>query len=87
MPPMRMKEHARAKKGTLKRLIKEFVTRYPGQLVLVFFCIVINVFSNLCSSIFAKQISLTILNGTTLGWDFEAFSKEITKYLYEFCYI
>ena len=81
MPPMRMKEHARAKKGTLKRLIKEFVTRYPWQLVLVFFCIVINVFSNLCSSIFAKQISLTILNGTTLGWDFEVFSKEITKYL------
>ena len=34
MPPMRMKEHARAKKGTLKRLIKEFVTRYPGQLLL-----------------------------------------------------
>ena len=57
MPPMKMKEHAPAKKGTLVRLLKQLIHLYPGKLIAVFVCIVFNVFTNLSSSIFANFIT------------------------------
>lgn len=58
MPPgPRIRERGKAKKGTLRRLLKMLVKQYPVRLVLVFFCIVFNVFSNLCSSVFANFIT------------------------------
>ena len=61
MPPApRIKERGRAKKGTLKRLLKMLIKQYPFRLVLVFFCIIFNVFSNLCSSIFANFITTAL---------------------------
>jgi ATP-binding cassette subfamily B protein len=59
MPPggARIRERGRAKKGTLKRLLKLLVKQYPIRLIVVFVCIVINVFTNLCSSIFANFIT------------------------------
>ena len=52
MPPVRIKERARAKKGTLKRLLKELFKRYPAQLIVSALCVVFNIFANISSSIF-----------------------------------
>ncbi len=59
MPPggARIRERGKAKKGTLKRLLRLLVKEYPIRLIVVFVCIVINVFTNLCSSIFANLIT------------------------------
>ena len=59
MPPggARIRERGKAKKGTLKRLLKLLVKQFPIRLIVVFVCIVINVFTNLCSSIFANLIT------------------------------
>ncbi len=57
MPPVRIKERARVKKGTMPRLIKQLFKMYPGQLIFVGVCIIFNVFANLCSSIFASLIA------------------------------
>ncbi len=68
MPPIRIKERARAKKGTMKRLLKELFKRYPGQLIASALCIVFNIFANLSSSIFmnfvTKVLTVCIKDGT-----------------------
>ena len=68
MPPVRIKERARAKKGTLKRLLKELFKRYPGQLIVSALCIIFNIFANLSSSIFmnlvTKVLTVCIKDGT-----------------------
>ena len=56
MPPVRIKERARAKKGTMKRLLKKLFKLFPAQLIVSLICLIMNVFTNLCSSIF---VSLT----------------------------
>ena len=63
MPPVRMRERGRAKKGTMKRLIKKLFKEFPAHLILSAFCIVFNVFGNLCSSIFAGLISGVLTSG------------------------
>ena len=63
MPPVRMRQHGRAKKGTMKRLIKKLFKEFPLHLALSAFCIVFNVFGNLCSSIFAGLISGVLTSG------------------------
>ena len=58
MPPApRIREHSRAKKGTMKRLLKMLIKQYPVRLIVVFVCIVFNVFSNISSSVFANFIT------------------------------
>ena len=68
MPPIRIKERARAKKGTMKRLLKELFKRYPGQLIVSALCIIFNIFANLSSSIFmnfvTKVLTVCIKDGT-----------------------
>ena len=54
MPPARIREHARAKKGTMKRILKKLFALYPGQLILSLCCLIFNVFGNLSSSIFVS---------------------------------
>ena len=56
-PGPRIRERGRAKKGTLKRLMKMLVKQYPVKLTIVFCFIIFNVFANLCSSIFANFIT------------------------------
>lgn len=51
MPPMRMKEHRRAKKGTLIRLLKMLFKDYKWPLIFSFLCIGVTVFANLSASI------------------------------------
>ena len=54
MPPVRIRERARVKKGTMKRLLKKLFKLYPGKLIISLFCLLFNVFGNLCSSIFVS---------------------------------
>lgn len=63
MPPMRMPKngsHARAKKGTLPRLLKMLFKNYKWQMLLALICIVLVAVSNFTSSIFVKNISNTV---------------------------
>ena len=83
MPPIRIRERARAKKGTLKRLVKELFKRYPAQLIISAICIVFNIFANLCSSLFMNFIT-TILTkaiiegGNPLTGSYTAMAMGIT---------
>ena len=52
MPPVRMRERGRAKKGTMKGLLKMLFKLYPAQLIISLICLIFNVIGNLCSSIF-----------------------------------
>ena len=56
MPPVRIRERGKAKKGTMKRILKQLFKLYPVQLVFVLICLMFNVFGNISSSIF---VSLT----------------------------
>lgn len=57
MPPMRIKERGRAKKGTMGRLLKKLFKEFPGELLFSAVCIIFNVLANLSSSIFAGFVS------------------------------
>ena len=60
MPPVRIKERGKAKKGTMTRLLKQLFKLYPVRLATVLVCIIFNVFTNLCSSIFANFITVCL---------------------------
>ena len=60
MPPIRIRERGKAKKGTIKRLLKALFKLYPIRLSFAIFCIVFNVFANLSSSIFANFVTVCI---------------------------
>lgn len=83
MPPVRIKERNRAKKGTMKRLLKYLFKYYPGQLIVSSICIVFNVFANLCSSIFSSLIAGILTQGIaeTLGAGESVFNvMDITRF-------
>jgi len=54
MPPVRIRERGKAKKGTMKRLLKQLFKLYPGKLLLSLVCLIFNVFGNISSSVFAS---------------------------------
>lgn len=60
MPPVRIREHKRAKKGTMKRLLKDLFKRYPIRLGFAIFLILFNVFANLSSSMFLNFITVCL---------------------------
>lgn len=64
MPPVHIKERGKAKKGTMKRLLKKLFKLYPAQLILSLLCLIFNVFGNLSSSIFVSLATNTL---TTAG--------------------
>ena len=67
MPPVRMRERSRAKKGTLKRLIKELFKRFPVQLTISAICIIFNIFTNLCSSLFMNFVTTILISAIKTG--------------------
>lgn len=67
MPPVRIRERARAKKGTMKRLVKILFKRYPGQLTIAAICIAFNAFANLASSIFTGLVVSVLGTALTEG--------------------
>ena len=84
MPPVRIRERGRAKKGTMKRLLKVLFKKYPVQLCLSAFCVVFNVATNLCSSIFAGLISGVLTQGIiSHGGAFNPFTVDEFHTLYE----
>ena len=74
MPPVRIKERARAKKGTMKRLLKMLFKLYPGQLLLSLFCLIFNVVGNLCSSIFASLATSALTAAGTIDKSINPFT-------------
>ncbi|MCR4911577.1 MAG: ABC transporter ATP-binding protein/permease [Bacilli bacterium] len=64
MPPVRIKERAKAKKGTMKRLLKMLFKHYPWHLIVSLICLILNVITNLSSSIF---VSLAVNALTAAG--------------------
>ena len=60
MPPVRIRERQKAKKGTVKRLLKSLFKLYPFRLTSALICIIFNVFANLSSSIFANFVTVCI---------------------------
>jgi len=62
MPMHGPMNRGKAKKGTLKRLLKHLFKMYPGQLIICAFCIIFNVFGNICSSIFSNFITVCLTN-------------------------
>ena len=67
MPPARIRERGKTKKGTLKRLIKELFKRFPAQLIVSALCIIFNIFANVCSSLFMGVVTLTLSTGIQNG--------------------
>ena len=67
MPPVRIKERAKAKKGTLKRILKMLFKLYPAQLIISLICLVFNVIGNLCSSIFVALVTTSLTTAGYLG--------------------
>ncbi len=67
MPPVKIRERAKAKKGTLKRLIKELFKRFPGQLIISAICIIFNIFTNLCSSLFMNFVTTILISAVKTG--------------------
>jgi len=59
----------KAKKGTLKRLLKLLTSEYKGSLIVVFICIVISTAASTGSSIFLNQFISKIEYGIDAGWD------------------
>ena len=57
MPPVRMRERGRAKKGTMTRLVKILFKLYPGKLTVAALCIAFNALANLCSSVFVGLVT------------------------------
>ncbi len=62
MPPIRIRERSKAKKGTLLRLVKSLFKLYPIRLVICGVFIAFNAFANLCSSIFSNFIAVAVTN-------------------------
>lgn len=69
MPPMgaRIKEHGKAKKGTMGRLLKALFKRYPGRIIVSMICIVFNVFANLTSSIITNFVTNCLTTAIEYG--------------------
>lgn len=64
MPPVRIRERGKAKKGTMKRILKRLFKLYPAQLIISLLCLLFNVFGNLSSSVFVSLATNTL---TTAG--------------------
>ena len=69
MPPVRIKERGRAKKGTMKRLLKMLFKLYPAQLIISLVCLICNVVSNLCSSIFVSLATNALTESAIKGYN------------------
>ncbi len=67
MPPVRMKERSKAKKGTLKRILKMLFKLYPSKLIISLICLIFNVVGNLCSSIFVALVTTSLTTAGYLG--------------------
>ena len=68
MPPVRIKERGKVKKGTMKRLLKMLFKQFPAQLIISLVCLVFNVIGNLSSSVFASLTTTALVNAVKGGF-------------------
>ena len=57
MPGPRIKQYAKPKKGTIKRLMKSLWKNFKFELILSLVTLILSIFVNLCGSIFASLIT------------------------------
>ena len=69
MPPVRIRERGKAKKGTMKRILKQLFKLYPWQLILSLICLIFNVFGNISSSVFVSLATASLTEAGVLGVD------------------
>ena len=69
MPPVRIRDRSKVKKGTSKRIIKKVFQLYPKSVILSLICLIFNVFTNLCSSIFVSLTTNALVTAGYLGKD------------------
>lgn len=67
MPPVRIRERGKVKKGTLKRILKKLFSLFPIHLIVSLICLILNVASNLCSSIFVSLCTNALTAAGELG--------------------
>jgi len=67
MPPVNIRERGHAKKGTMKRLLKQLFKLYPGKLLLSLLCLIFNVFGNISSSVFASLATAALTSAGVNG--------------------
>ena len=69
MPPVRIRERGRAKKGTMKRILKQLFKLYPAQLIISLICLIFNVLGNISSSVFVSLATNALTTAGVLGVD------------------
>ena len=66
MPPVRIKERGRAKKGTMKRLLSLLFSQNKKLLITACFCIIVSGITGVSSSIFLNNVLDTLKGGLGL---------------------
>ena len=69
MPGPRVREHAKPKKGTVKRLMKSLWKNFKFELIISLVTLIISIFTNLSGSIFASLITEVLTKSITSGQD------------------
>ena len=57
MPPVKIRQYAKPKKGTVKRLIKSLWKNFKFELIISLITLTLSIFVNLCGSVFASLIT------------------------------
>ena len=69
MPGPRVREHAKPKKGTVKRLKKSLWKNFKFELIISLVTLILSIFTNLSGSIFASLITEVLTKSITSGQD------------------
>lgn len=80
MPPARLPKnasHQKARKGTLKRIIKMLLKNYKAQVIIVLICLFFAAFSGTISSIFIKNLTDIIEKSIRLQSTYNPWAKDI----------
>ncbi|MBP9988451.1 MAG: ABC transporter ATP-binding protein [Ruminococcus sp.] len=60
---------SKAKKGTMKRLLKMLFEEYGGKLVIVVICVILTTIASTAASLFMNKLVLKIQEGINIGWN------------------
>ena len=67
MPGPRVREHAKPKKGTIKRLLKSLWKNFKLELIISLISLILSIAVNLCGSIFASLITEVLTESIKTG--------------------
>ena len=80
MPPVRIRERGRAKKGTMKRLLKQLFKLFPAHLILSLICLIFNVLGNISSSVFVSLTTNSLVAAGELSYAGTPVNPFVDKY-------